>query len=128
MLYETKSKLGTVTRVCIWKVRWLKLITYHIDKDLFHKSTGVDFASNKGKHFRKLAVNGLRALQADIVEQSYPHKTLAHRLKGIVSACGLVEPTLICNKIEQYDGVISENKSRSIILDITLNAICCLSN
>lgn len=106
----------------------MALIKYQIDERAFQKSTGAEFTSKKGNHFRKLAVSGLKALLIDVSEQSYGNKAFAHRLKGIVSACGLIEVALVCQKIERYDGVINEEQTRKIISDMTSNAIRSLSN
>ncbi|AYO20067.1 MULTISPECIES: Hpt domain-containing protein [Vibrio] len=103
------------------------MIKYRIDEALFQKSTGAEFTSNKGIHFRRLAVSGLKALHADVIEQSYSNKTLAHRLKGIVSACGLNDVASVCQKLELYDGVLNEKRTRTIISDMALNSICSLS-
>ncbi|MCX2791096.1 Hpt domain-containing protein [Vibrio sp. Sgm 5] len=109
------------------KVRSIALIKYRIDEPLFEKSTGVEFTSSKGIHFRKLAVSGLKDLHIDVIEQNYSNKILAHRLKGIVFACGLSNVASVCQKLELYDGVLNEKRTRTIISDMALNSICSLS-
>lgn len=97
-----------------------------VDEILFEKRTGVRFNSEKGKFFRRIAINNLNSIHIDSYESSVPKKELSHRLKGIVSTCGLQDAAYICKKCEQYDGLLKQSRAGEILRHISQKTIIIL--
>ncbi|MHC0041868.1 hypothetical protein ACGDLY_001255 [Vibrio campbellii] len=96
---------------------------YEINEQHFFKVTGVEAYSAKGSYFRALAVTSLKAFLSDLEQSHQPNQILAHRLKGILSTCGLSEAAIVCKKIECYHEVMSQHKQSEILSDIVKNSI-----
>ncbi|OBS95504.1 hypothetical protein A9261_15105 [Vibrio tasmaniensis] len=90
----------------------------NLDLDAFFKTTGVDFYSKQGVIFREIAVKSLNDTKEDINKEELCNKDSAHRIKGISQSCGNVNIIRICAKLEQYDEIIMEKRSKKILVDI----------
>ncbi|MEZ9796904.1 Hpt domain-containing protein [Vibrio cyclitrophicus] len=92
---------------------------YDINKNVFLMTTGSQFQSELGVHFRKVAVKSLSKIRNDILYGGESNKELAHKVKGIALSCGAMEVARVCFKLEHYDGVISKVSGQRILSDVS---------
>ncbi|WP_038880784.1 Hpt domain-containing protein [Vibrio jasicida] len=100
------------------------MTAYQLQSKLFMKSTGVEYNSEKGRHFRYLAKQCLEKFLVDMVEENLSLVNSAHRLKGIASTCGVLEVENICQKIERYSCLVNQKAARNKLVDMAIAMIC----
>ncbi|NOH80999.1 Hpt domain-containing protein [Vibrio sp. RE86] len=80
---------------------------YSINHDLFMKSTGAEYYSEKGLSFRAIAIKSLKKVMAEVVADTPTNCSHAHKVKGIALMCGAADAAHVCQKLESYGDIVS---------------------
>jgi hypothetical protein len=101
----------------------LSVSIYYIDKNAFRLTTGVSLSSEEGGRFIVIAKRSLVVMKNELDNINTVVGAIIHKLKGIVSSCGIVNAEIVCERLECYLCILNHLKLYKILHDLINNII-----